>query len=624
MANANFIVQNGLSIGGSAGATITADPTTGAVAIAPAATASVPNPTATVFTTIGTVTSVATTGGVANIADLSTASNSSTTAGATTFANITISGNIIATGTGYFDVPAGTTAQRPVTANLGMIRYNSTISSFEGYGAGNAWSSLGGVKSVDGFAYISAETSAGAGDDVLRFYSGSTGSSVQVAWASSANVSILPTTVATSSSTGALQVAGGAGIAGAVYAGSGFYGTVSTTTQNSITTMTGLTSIGTAGVNTTLAGHLIVGGNLTIQGNTVTINSSTLSIQDPIINLGTPSDLSPLSSSTTVDIGLKFHYYDSADSAAFLGRATSDGTLVWYSRGTDSANVFTGTVLGNVKIGSMLVANSTASTSTTTGALQIAGGAGISGALYNGGVHISSGNIVAASGTASTSTTTGALVVTGGAGVAGALYNGGVHISSGNIVAASGTASTSTTTGALVVAGGAGISGNVFTGGWIVPTANVTQNLGSTTNYWNNIYAITSTVVATTAKYADLAENYQADKAYMAGTVMMFGGSAEVTVADADTTRVAGIVSTNPAHLMNGGLTGAGVVPLALQGRVPCQVIGPVRKGDIMVSAGHGFARVNNTPAAGQAIGKALQEVTFPGKAVIEVVVGRI
>jgi hypothetical protein len=160
--------------------------------------------------------------------------------------------------------------------------------------------------------------------------------------------------------------------------------------------------------------------------------------------------------------------------------------------------------------------------------------------------------------------------------------------------------------------------------GNVLPSANVTHDLGSTTAYWNNIYGIAFVGTSTTAKYADLAENYQADKAYMAGTVMMFGGSAEVTVADADTTRVAGVVSTNPAHLMNGGLTGVGVVPLALQGRVPCQVIGPVHKGDIMVSAGHGFAKVNNTPAAGQAIGKALQEVTFPGKAVIEVVVGRI
>ena len=104
----------------------------------------------------------------------------------------------------------------------------------------------------------------------------------------------------------------------------------------------------------------------------------------------------------------------------------------------------------------------------------------------------------------------------------------------------------------------------------------------------------------------------------------MFGGAAEVTLADADTTAVAGVVSTNPAHLMNGGMTGITVVPLALQGRVPCNVIGPVKKGDLMVSAGFGYAKVNNTPVPGQVIGKALQDVGFAGKAVIEVVVGRV
>ena len=153
----------------------------------------------------------------------------------------------------------------------------------------------------------------------------------------------------------------------------------------------------------------------------------------------------------------------------------------------------------------------------------------------------------------------------------------------------------------------------------IVPNANASVNLGSSGAWWATIYG-----TATHAQYADLAENYQADKAYTAGTVVMFGGSAEVTVADADTTRVAGVVSTNPAHLMNGGLTGANVVPLALQGRVPCMVIGPVAKGDLMVSAGFGYAKVNNTPQCGQVIGKALQDVTFAGKAVIEVVVGRV
>jgi hypothetical protein len=130
--------------------------------------------------------------------------------------------------------------------------------------------------------------------------------------------------------------------------------------------------------------------------------------------------------------------------------------------------------------------------------------------------------------------------------------------------------------------------------------------------------------VSTTAKYADLAENYQGDKPYAPGTVVMFGGDYEVTVADTDTTAVAGVVSTNPAHLMNGGLTGSNVVALALQGRVPCQVIGPVKKGDIMVSAGFGYARTNNTPRPGTAIGKALQDYPGTGKAVIEVVVGRL
>jgi hypothetical protein len=75
--------------------------------------------------------------------------------------------------------------------------------------------------------------------------------------------------------------------------------------------------------------------------------------------------------------------------------------------------------------------------------------------------NISAGNILANSGTASTTTTTGALVVTGGVGISGAVYTGSTLISTGNIVAAATTASINTTTGALVVAGGAGIAGNV-------------------------------------------------------------------------------------------------------------------------------------------------------------------
>jgi hypothetical protein len=128
---------------------------------------------------------------------------------------------------------------------------------------------------------------------------------------------------------------------------------------------------------------------------------------------------------------------------------------------------------------------------------------------------------------------------------------------------------------------------------------------------------------ATSANYADLAENYQADFAYEPGTVLEFGGTHEVTIAQDETRKVAGVVSTNPAHLMNTQLQGENVVALALQGRVPCKVRGKISKGDLMTSAGDGYARPTHDPKIGTIIGKALED--FDGvEGVIEVVVGRL
>jgi hypothetical protein len=155
-------------------------------------------------------------------------------------------------------------------------------------------------------------------------------------------------------------------------------------------------------------------------------------------------------------------------------------------------------------------------------------------------------------------------------------------------------------------------------GGHVLPTANVTYNLGGTTAWWGTFYGKASQAV-----YADLAENYQADTEYEPGTVLMFGGEAEVTLAEENTRAVAGVVSTDPAYLMNGQLTGTSVAPIALQGRVPCKVVGQVRKGDLMVSAGNGFAKADNDPKLGTVIGKSLEN--FDGaQGVIEVVVGRV
>ena len=165
--------------------------------------------------------------------------------------------------------------------------------------------------------------------------------------------------------------------------------------------------------------------------------------------------------------------------------------------------------------------------------------------------------------------------------------------------------------------------GAVTFDGNATPAANVTYSLGSRTTWFANVWAQTFRGVSTTAQYADLAENYLADSYYEPATVVSFGGVAEVTLAEDGTRAVAGVVSTNPAHLMNGGLTGDHVTAIALQGRTPCKVRGKIRKGDMLVSAGNGFARPDNNPLIGSVIGKALEDFDEI-EGVIEVVVGRM
>jgi len=156
-------------------------------------------------------------------------------------------------------------------------------------------------------------------------------------------------------------------------------------------------------------------------------------------------------------------------------------------------------------------------------------------------------------------------------------------------------------------------------------TAN-NRNLGASARKWNTVYASVFDGTATSAQYADLAENYLADASYEEGTVLVFGGDEEVTVTNTKgNTRVAGVVSTNPAHLMNSNLEGEHVSAIALQGRVPCKVLGPVAKGDMLVtSAIPGYAIVNNSPGVGQVIGKAVGAKDDDGKGTVEVVVGRV
>ena len=140
-----------------------------------------------------------------------------------------------------------------------------------------------------------------------------------------------------------------------------------------------------------------------------------------------------------------------------------------------------------------------------------------------------------------------------------------------------------------------------------------------------DLYANLFQGTATSARYADLAEYYRADAEYEPGTVMIFGGDSEVTVSKTlSDTKLAGVVTTNAAYMMNSDLAGvrAGV---ALQGRVPCKVVGRVKKGEMLTtSAVAGHATRSLDPKIGTIIGKALEDKDYSEAGVIEVAVGRV
>jgi hypothetical protein len=176
------------------------------------------------------------------------------------------------------------------------------------------------------------------------------------------------------------------------------------------------------------------------------------------------------------------------------------------------------------------------------------------------------------------------------------------------------------------------ISGNAAT---ITSQANSATIAAATANTANtivlrdvngNFSAGVMTGTATAARYADLAERYESDKEYKPGTVVIFGGDKEITQSSKYMDkRVAGVISTNPAHLMNSEAGNDQThPPVALQGRVPCRVVGKIQKGDLLVTSSiPGVAIAADDPKIGTVIGKALENYNDDHIGLIEVVVGR-
>jgi hypothetical protein len=247
--------------------------------------------------------------------------------------------------------------------------------------------------------------------------------------------------------------------------------------------------------------------------------------------------------------------------------------------------------------------------------------------------NITGGNIQTAGLISATGTITSAANITGGN-----IQTAGLISATGNISSAANITATANVTGGnirtagLISATGNITGGNISTAGILTVNSgnsagavivnaggNTTGNIGSSTGWFGNIFATSSK-----ALYADLAECYLADATYIPGTVISVGGVAEVTQSSQDQdVLVTGVVSTKPAHLMNSGLDGEFVVAVALIGRVPCLVQGPVSRGAMMVSAGNGRARAEANPKLGSVIGKALE--SFDGdQGTIEIIVGRL
>jgi hypothetical protein len=161
-----------------------------------------------------------------------------------------------------------------------------------------------------------------------------------------------------------------------------------------------------------------------------------------------------------------------------------------------------------------------------------------------------------------------------------------------------------------------------------LPDTDNLYNMGSVSNRFASMYAVNFVGQASSALYADVAERYAADAALDAGTVVCIGGSAEVTAAkELGSEDVFGVVSTNPAYLLNSGAGGDATHPaIALVGRVPCKIIGQVKKGQrLMASAivGCACAYDGNSYGMLSILGRALSDKTTSGLGLVEIALGK-
>lgn len=291
-------------------------------------------------------------------------------------------------------------------------------------------------------------------------------------------------------------------------------------------------------------------------------------------------------------------------------------------------------VAGNITGGNLSVGNSTISggnitiTNNMTAAGSITSSGTVTGAFLAAGNGAITGGSLAVTG-AITGASVGAIGNIQGANViaTGYLFGDGSLISNLSAGVSLSTIGNGTSNLTVLSSGGnirANVGGvsiiSITSSGIINNMGNGVGNIGSATGYFNRVFA-----TSTSALYADVAERFAADEVLMPGTVVELGGVEEITMSRSELSdSVFGIISTRPAYLMNGGAgEDATHPPVAMTGRVPVRVVGIVRKGDRLVSAGNGVARaaLPGEATAFNVIGRALEDKNTTAEGLVESIV---
>ena len=301
-----------------------------------------------------------------------------------------------------------------------------------------------------------------------------------------------------------------------------------------------------------------------------------------------------------------------------IGNAATVGTTLGVTGNSSGGNLTTGgqvSAIGNITGGNVNTALVAATTLSATANVQ-------AGNLRTAGQVSATGNITSQANIAGTyflgngSQLSGLSLGVSVTKFVNGTTEGNIGISGGNVnFDVGGTANV-----LVLTTGTAFFLGNVSTIGIEKTGTNAIGNIGSSSNYFNRVFA-----TATTALYADVAERFAADELLEPGTVVELGGTKEITRSTEDLSEnVFGVISTRPAYTMNGGAGDDDTHPaVAMTGRVPVKCVGTIRKGDRLVSAGEGVARAaqSGEATAFNVIGRSLENKHTPELGTIEAIV---